>query len=377
MNAGAIQSRAKLRRDPGVRSIIAAWRRLTGGRARRDPDRRTLVACSGGADSSALALAIASASRGLVIAHVLHDLRPIDQASADRDAACALAQRLGVPFVEESVRPARAPGNAESNARRLRYAALARLARANSCPFIAVVHHADDAVETLLMRLIRGSGPQGLGGLHETRPLSPSGPVLIRPMLGVTREEALSICTSAGWTWNEDQTNQDVTRLRAAIRARVLPVLRDLAPGMARRAARTSTLLAQNATLAREKAAALIDLANEQNDSNASFSLDRVLLRGQAPLVLGEVIRLAARRMGGSTRLDRLNAKSLDAVVRALRDDSTQPREFTLGCLCVVVRSTRVLFVRRATSDRQTRDASPESRQQHHRCPEDPCGGEL
>lgn len=377
MNAGAIQSRAKLRRDPGVRSIIAAWRRLTGGRARRDSDRRTLVACSGGADSSALALALASASRGVVIAHVLHDLRPIDQAAADRDAACALAQRLSVPFVEASVRPARAPGNAESNARRLRYAALARLARANSCPFIAVAHHADDAVETMLMRLIRGTGPQGLGGLHEARPLSPSGPVLIRPMLGVTREEALSICTSAGWTWNEDQTNQDVTRLRAAIRARVLPVLRDLSPGMARRAAKTSILLAQNATLAREKAAALNYQATEQDVPNAAFSLDRALLRGQAPLVLGEVVRLAARRLGGAKRLDRMNAKSLDAVVRALRDDATQSREFTLAGLRVAVRSKRVLFVRRATSDRQTRDASPESRQQHHRCPEDPCGGEL
>jgi tRNA(Ile)-lysidine synthase len=377
MNAGAIQSRAKLRRDPGVRSIIAAWRRLTGGRARRDPDRRTLVACSGGADSSALALALASASRGLVIAHVLHDLRPIEQATADRDAACALAQRLGVPFVEASIRPARAPGNAESIARRLRYAALARLARVHECPFVAVAHHADDAVETLLMRLIRGTGPQGLGGMHEARPLAPSGPMLIRPMLGVTREEALRICTNAGWIWNEDQTNQDVTRLRAAIRARVLPVLRDLSPGMAKRTAKASVLLAQNATLAREKAAALLEQTSENEAPNAAFSLDRMLLRGQSPLVLGEVVRQAARLLGGAMRLDRLNAKSLEAVVRAMKDESNQPREFTLAGLRVAVRSKQVLFVRRATSDRQTRDASPERRQQHHHRPEDHGGGKL
>lgn len=377
MNAGAIQSRAKLRRDPGVRSIIAAWRRLTGGRARRDPDRRTLVACSGGADSSALALSLASASRGLVIAHVLHDLRPIDQATADRDAACALAQRLGVPFVEASIRPARAPGNAESNARRLRYAALARLAREHECPFVAVAHHADDAVETLLMRLIRGTGPQGLGGMHEARPLAPSGPTLIRPMLDVTREEVLRICTNAGWIWNEDQTNQDVKRLRAAIRARVLPVLRDLSPGMAKRTAKASVLLAQNATLARETAAALLEQTSENEAPNAAFSLDRMLLRGQSPLVLGEVVRQAARLLGGAMRLDRLNAKSLEAVVRAMKDESNQPREFTLAGLRVAVRSKQVLFVRRATSDRQTRDASPERRQQHHHRPEDHGGGKL
>ncbi|NUQ67772.1 MAG: tRNA lysidine(34) synthetase TilS [Phycisphaerales bacterium] len=377
MNAGAIQSRAKLRRDPGVRSIIAAWRRLTGGRARRDPERRTLVACSGGADSSALALSLASASRGLVIAHVLHDLRPIDQATADRDAACALAQRLGVPFVEASIRPARAPGNAESNARRLRYAALTRLAREHECPFVAVAHHADDAVETLLMRLIRGTGPQGLGGMHEARPLAPSGPTLIRPMLDVTREEVLRICTNAGWIWNEDQTNQDVKRLRAAIRARVLPVLRDLSPGMAKRTAKASVLLAQNATLARETAAALLEQTSENEAPNAAFSLDRMLLRGQSPLVLGEVVRQAARLLGGAMRLDRLNAKSLEAVVRAMKDESNQPREFTLAGLRVAVRSKQVLFVRRATSDRQTRDASPERRQQHYHRPEDHGGGKL
>jgi len=88
-----------LSRDAGVRRIVRAWRALTGGRGVRDVDRRTLIACSGGVDSSALVLALATATEHLVVAHVVHDMRGAEDALADRDAARVLAERVGLGFV--------------------------------------------------------------------------------------------------------------------------------------------------------------------------------------------------------------------------------------------------------------------------------------
>src|SRR5262249_13089156 len=151
------------RTDPTVRAITRSWRSLTGGTSRgHDRARRTLIACSGGGDSCGLALALAAAISNpadlLVIAHLVHDMRPESEPLAHRDAPRDLASALGLPFVERSIRVKTAGGNAEAVARRLRYQALAQLASEHGCPFIATAHHAQDQLETMLMALIRGSG---------------------------------------------------------------------------------------------------------------------------------------------------------------------------------------------------------------------------
>jgi tRNA(Ile)-lysidine synthase len=162
------------RRDRTVRTVSRAWRELTGGLTRgRDSQRRTLIACSGGADSSGLAIALASAvskpRMQFVVAHVVHDMRAEDEALADRDATKGLAARLGLEFVESRVRLRGLSGNAEAVARRLRYAALKQLAEDHGCGFIATAHQADDQLETMLMKLIRGAGPRGLAGVAPSR----------------------------------------------------------------------------------------------------------------------------------------------------------------------------------------------------------------
>ncbi|MBL8745089.1 MAG: tRNA lysidine(34) synthetase TilS, partial [Phycisphaerae bacterium] len=200
-----------LRRDDRfARRVALQWRRLIG-----SGGSRTLIACSGGADSTALLLALALASRELVVGHVLHDLRARADAEADRDFVRVLADRLGLPFVEAEVRVAACPGNAESNARRERYRSLARLASAHNCLFVATAHHADDQFETMLMALTRGCGPGGLRGIAPSRVLPESETdrvvTLIRPMLHVTRAEARAACASAGIAWREDRTNTDTS----------------------------------------------------------------------------------------------------------------------------------------------------------------------
>ncbi len=224
---------------PFVRATIAAWRALTDGQDRRDTDRGTLLACSAGADSTALAVALARANAPFTLAHIRHDLRTDAETSADRYRVRDLAKLLGRPFAEASVAVAEIPGNAEANARRARYEALANLAADAGHPFVATAHHADDQLETVLMRLLRGAGPRGLAGIRPTRKLSHDR-TLIRPMLALDPADARAMLDAHAIPWNEDHTNQDLTRTRAALRARVLPVLKDIRPAAPVAAARSA-----------------------------------------------------------------------------------------------------------------------------------------
>lgn len=282
----------------------------------------TLIACSGGADSSALLLALALATRRVVVAHIVHDLRPRSEALADRDAARLLADQLNLPFVEAEVRIVDAPGNKEANARRERYKALAELARSNGCVFVATAHHADDQLETLLMALLRGCGPRGLRGIAPKRRLDASSQqavTLIRPMLGVTRAEARAVCTAAGVAWREDATNADTTRLRAAIRASVLPILTRLRPESPRCAARTAELLRGALPIVEERIESVFGGANVW---------PRGALRAESAFVIGAGLRRAASRLLEGRHMDRLSSRLVAEAVRAIRDESTEPRTF-------------------------------------------------
>jgi tRNA(Ile)-lysidine synthase len=331
------------RGHPAVRRITLQWRRQTGGLSRGgDPQRRTLIACSGGADSCGLALALASGiSRPgeiLIVAHIFHDLRPEADAIADRNATAELASRLGLPFIEGRVSVRNRRGNPESLARRARYLALAELAKASNCPFVATAHHADDQLETLLIALMRGSGPEGLAGVAERRPLSGSVQ-LVRPTLAVSREELQSLCRDAGWPWQEDLTNRDTNRLRAALRHDVIPLIKQLRPGVEHRAARSARLLAGMRSIVLAEADRLLDQAEA---SATIIRFPRRLLRGQPEPVLGAVLRRAAAQLAGEHRRDRIGARQLDPVVRAIHSAGTDPAAFDWSGLHVLITSRHV-----------------------------------
>lgn len=320
MTPAAANIRA-LRSALATRKITLSWRSLTGGTDRPDAGRRTLLACSGGCDSSALVLALAHRRKNMVVGHVVHDLRPAAVALADRDVARALAERCGVRFMERHIRVG--PGNAEAMARAARYAALAEMAAEAGCSYVATAHHADDALETILMRLLRGAGPRGLAGPYARRALA-GGVVLVRPMLVVDRAASEELCRLAGHRWAEDATNLDPTRTRAALRAEVLPVLRRLFPGGATRAVRSASL-GRGAARAVEAQARAV-LARTTTRGRAVWS--RAEFCGLPGVVAGEVLRLAADRLTKGLGADRRGNRGIAAVLAAARSRSTEPKSF-------------------------------------------------
>lgn len=192
---------------------------------------RVLVAVSGGPDSTGLLVALSALRRklgiDLVAAHVNHRLRGED---SDRDEACAAAAAaaLGVPFTRSAL--SLAPGgNLEARARRLRYAALRERAALHGCAKIATGHTLDDQAETVLMRLVRGSGGRGLGGI---RPRRADG--VVRPLIDCRRAAVAAVVVEAGLTARADASNHDPRFLRTHIRDRVLPLLAELNPAVAR-----------------------------------------------------------------------------------------------------------------------------------------------
>jgi tRNA(Ile)-lysidine synthase len=285
-----------------------------------------VIAFSGGGDSSALVLALAAAAGRrapdlLTVVHVVHDLRPTSQALADRDRAGQLALSLGLPFVEANVAVKALPGNAEANARKARYAALCEAARSRGVRFIATAHNSHDQAESVIMALLRGSGPRGLAGIATTRKLS-STLTLIRPMLRVSPSKARALCAASGWVFAHDATNDDPTRLRNAIRAEILPHLLALRPGAEQRIASAAERCKDADSAIARSARSLL----RAGLTESGFTWPRPRLRRSAPAILGETLRRAAAAIAGPSVTDRLPSRTLQAAARLICSSDTDPK---------------------------------------------------
>lgn len=204
------------------------------------PSEPVLVACSGGADSVALAAALGDRTGGglraslrVAVGHVDHGLR--EGSAAEAGQVSALAARLGLPFFCErlpDLGAAIAREGLEAAARHARYAALARLAVASGSSAVATAHTRSDQAETVLLRLFRGAGPGALSGVRASRPLpapeGSAGPLrLVRPLLTVSRADTEACCRARELPFLRDPHNGDPRRARARVRAE-LPRLAEL-----------------------------------------------------------------------------------------------------------------------------------------------------
>lgn len=184
-----------------------------------------IVGVSGGGDSVGLLLGLRQiVSVPIVVAHAEHDLRA--EAAEDRRFVAALAAELGLPFEWRpiAVRDDRAEQGEglEARARRLRYAFLAEVAHLRGGRHVLVAHTADDQVETILHRILRGTGVAGLGGMRAARELC-DGVALVRPLLAVSRSLVRGYLAAVGRGWREDSTNADTARARNFLRHELLP----------------------------------------------------------------------------------------------------------------------------------------------------------
>ena len=187
-----------------------------------------VVAVSGGGDSVGLVRALSrlAPELGLTlsIAHLDHGTRG-ETARADAAFVQALASSLGLPFDLGQWRPTRA-GHFEADARRARYNWLLEIAAARGASAIAVGHTRDDQAETILHRIVRGTGLRGLAGMPSQRVLNRDPPVtLIRPLLSVSRQAIRTSLGLLGQDFREDASNADQARTRPRIRHDLLPRL--------------------------------------------------------------------------------------------------------------------------------------------------------
>ncbi len=275
---------------------------------------KVLIAYSGGPDSTALLEALLrlreSYSLRLSLAHFNHLLRAAS--AADEEFAAAQAQRVGLPFYlgREDIKAYAAENglNLEEAGRERRYEFLKKTAARVGAGRIATGHTMNDQAETVILRLFRGTGPTGLGGI------SPAvDGLVIRPLLEVEREEVEAWLRAEKIGWREDESNRDRRYLRNRVRLDLIPYLkRDFEPAIVRQ-------LARLADICREEEASLKRGDRERAGASSSWAggeagLDAAKLAGLPVAEARRAVRGFLRGVRGDLR--RLSFSDIEAVRR-------------------------------------------------------------
>ncbi len=304
-----------------------------------EPGDKVLVAFSGGQDSMALVELLLELRRempiGIVVAHFNHKLRP--GAGADEEFAKTAARKRRLPYVTGSrnvrLYAKRRRLNLEEAARELRYDFLRKAARRVGATKIATGHTLTDQAETVLMRILRGTGLQGLGGISAC-----PDDRLIRPLLDVERAETEAFLKRRGLLFRTDETNLDSRILRNRIRLETLPSFSRVDPSVVRHIGRLAALARDEEELLETvTTTAWLELARGEGEA---VSLDAVSM-GILPRALARRIvrRYISDVLGG------LRGVSFDDVedVLALKEG----KEKSIGKWRVIRREAGRLFLKR------------------------------
>ena len=255
---------------------------------------RIVAAVSGGADSVAMLLLLSKFASHmnwtLSVLHIDHHTRP--GSTSDAEFVRRLALTLDLPFILSELQPEKA-GRSEgelSAARAIIYQSTSGKDR-----LVAVGHTADDRAETLLIRLLSGSGLRGLGGMGHFG----NGPVR-RPVLDLTRHALRDWLRSTGQEWVEDPTNESPAYLRNRIRQTVLPALTEVDGGGVMGIARA----AENLSMWRDAADWLVERTLTLSFSGNVCSIEEYCLLPEA-VRLGVLWSLCGRPRGGRTELEK------------------------------------------------------------------------
>lgn len=226
-----------------------------------------IVALSGGADSVALLRALGAMGYRVEAAHCNFHLRG-EESDRDEQFVKDLCQKHNIPLhlihFDTVEYASLHQVSIEMAARELRYRYFDQLREDIGAETVCVAHHRDDAVETLLMNLLRGSGIHGLTGIR------PRNGHIVRPLLGVSRQEILEYLDSIGQDYVTDSTNLQPDVLRNKVRLQLIPLLEQLSPGASDNIARSAYYLSEaekvyNAEISREKETCI------SGNNNSSF----------------------------------------------------------------------------------------------------------
>ena len=276
---------------------------------------RIVAAVSGGADSMALLRALDELLKSpvielkVIVAHLNHGLRgergEEDACWVEEQAKC-LGYEVVVGGIKVGERALSEGDNVEQAARRARYEFLAGTARNLGACAVLTAHTLDDQAETVLLRLLRGSGAEGLGGMRPARPLDAGGEVhLMRPLLTwARRAETEEFCRERGVEFRVDEMNRDERFARVRVRRSLIPLLETFNPRVVETLARTAGLLREDAAALESEAAELLCGAyrNEKAETASIPSLRVEALDGASVAVRRRAIRQWINRARGSLR---------------------------------------------------------------------------
>ncbi len=328
----------------------AAWQEVT-----------VLIAVSGGADSVALLRALARLKSGgagrLLVAHFNHALRR-EEAVADEQFVVELCRQLGlechVGHAPSGLLPMRGDG-LEAAAREARYQFLQAAAEAAGARYAVTAHTADDQAETILHRVIRGTGVAGLEGIPRARSLGPAV-CLLRPMLEIRRAQIEAYLAALGQPYRTDSTNQALELTRNRVRHQLLPLLAEqFNPAIVESLVRLGKLAADAQDAILDQSEELLDAALV-SQGETSIVLDCERMAGMRRHLVREVLVLAWQRQAwplqamGFNQWDELAGlvqggamSGPDGVGRTL------PKKMFPGEVTVAREGTRLKLVRKST----------------------------
>ncbi len=289
-----------------ARRLLSEWKRL------RLPlaGEHVVVAVSGGADSVALLLALDELLRAqklslrVTVAHLNHGLRG-EAGAADARWVTELARSLDYEIVignldvRELARERR--DNLEQAARRARYSFLSEVAQERGAQAVLTAHTMDDQAETVLLRLMRGSGVDGLGGIEPVRVLDKERDVLlVRPLLRWARRALTEdYCRAREMDFRVDEMNADEAFARVRVRKQLLPLMQTFNGRIIETLSRTAGLLREDASALRLAAGELLKAAS---DEKTEAMLNVKVLASAESSVRRRALRQWLARMRGDTR---------------------------------------------------------------------------
>lgn len=278
----------------------------------------------------------------LTAVHAHHRLRGAE-ADADADVVRNFAKALGVRFelVDLNI-PAlkeREGGNLQEIAREARYAAFADIAANAELNKIALAHHADDQAETLLMRLISGASPSGLGGMQQERQIN--GTTLVRPLLPFYKQELLTYCEQHRIAYCEDSSNHELHYFRNLVRLQLMPQLKQWNEQITKALTQTAQLLQEDEQWLTEQTIQWVE--NHTNLERGVYTFSRRSFRCIHIALQRRVIKLLLTYLYNGKPI--WDFGKLESLRAAIVSEAQQFRQFDIGeNVQAVVQYDEVMF---------------------------------